>query len=137
MIFVSHDREFVNKVVDRLIIFKNLELCEFEGNLENLKKCKTSQIKLLRKTKRKTIIRMKMAQIAAKLSKSDEDKENLEREYQQLAGILATYSEGKIKEIVYKLSCSKERNNLLEEFVGATSGRLFVADFVVAPIVSI
>lgn len=105
VLFVSHDRAFVNAVADRLLIFKNRAVEEFEGNLEEYEavfekrkeKKGSSKGKTGSKKDRKDgeepgalsetdrmILQMRITEVVARLSRGDQDREALEAEYQQM-----------------------------------------------------
>ncbi|HOJ09944.1 MAG TPA: ABC-F type ribosomal protection protein [Clostridiales bacterium] len=87
VVFVSHDSVFVNAVADRLLIFGNKSITEFEGTLHDY---------MLKRQKPKTAIdsgterialQMRIAEIVTRLCRrdmEDGDKEALEEEYSQL-----------------------------------------------------
>jgi len=74
VLFVSHD--------------KNHTITEFEGNLDDYRQKMNETSKKVKDETEKIIIRMKMAEIAAKLSVPGTDKEALEEEYRRLAALL-------------------------------------------------
>jgi len=88
VLFVSHDSAFVNAVADRLLVIENHTITEFEGNLDDYRQKMNETSKKVKDETEKIIIRMKMAEIAAKLSVPGTDKEALEEEYRRLAALL-------------------------------------------------
>jgi macrolide transport system ATP-binding/permease protein len=84
VLFVSHDSAFVNSVADKLLVIENRTINTFEGNLEDYKlNRQKTQFKVKSETE-EIILKMKIAQIVAKLSDPKADKEALELEYQRL-----------------------------------------------------
>ena len=86
VLFVSHDKTFVNSVAQRLLILKELAVTEFDGKLEDymlsLKKSKSeSKFEIER-----VALQMRITEIISLLSfsKSDKEKAALEAEYRQL-----------------------------------------------------
>jgi len=84
VLFVSHDSEFVNSVADRLIVFENRKITTFEGTLEDYKRSRQKTQKKVISGTEKIMLEMKIAEVVAKLSNPNEDKECLEAEYQCL-----------------------------------------------------
>lgn len=84
VLFVSHDSAFVNSVASRLLVLENHNINTFEGNLEDYKlNRQKTQVKVKSETE-EIMLKMKIAQIVAKLSDPKADKEALELEYQRL-----------------------------------------------------
>ena len=87
VIFVSHDRDLVNNVSDRLIVFKDKSLLTFEGSLDDyeLKSDKSASPSDL--ALEISILEMRLLEISAKLSGKKELKADviaiLESEYAQ------------------------------------------------------
>jgi macrolide transport system ATP-binding/permease protein len=84
VLFVSHDNLFVNAVADRLFVFENQTVNEFEGSLKEYNEAKERSRKEVNNETEKIILQMRIAETVAKLSRSDADKEALEAEYAQL-----------------------------------------------------
>lgn len=84
VVFVSHDAAFVNAVADRLLIFENKALTEFEGTLreymQSLQKPKTA----VEKETERIALQMKITELVARLSRPGADREALEAEYRRL-----------------------------------------------------
>jgi macrolide transport system ATP-binding/permease protein len=85
VLFVSHDKAFVNGITDRLLLIKNERIIEFEGNLEayeekfnNTKRCEESN-----KTQ-KMLLQMRIADVTSKISQGGKDIDKLEEEYREL-----------------------------------------------------
>jgi len=83
VLFVSHDREFVNKVAQRLLIIENHSIVEFEGTLQGYMDSRQNPKQTVDETER-IALRMRITEIISKLSRPDADKEALEAEYQRL-----------------------------------------------------
>jgi macrolide transport system ATP-binding/permease protein len=84
VVFVSHDREFVSKVADRMLTFEKGTVREIEGNLEDY-------MHERQKTKAKgtdeidrVVMELRITEILSKLSMPGADREALEAEYQRL-----------------------------------------------------
>lgn len=84
VLFVSHDRAFVNKVADRLLLIENQSISEFDGNLDKLEKYKKQQIQKDINDPEQIALQMRMTEIIAKLSRQDANKDELEAEYGRL-----------------------------------------------------
>jgi macrolide transport system ATP-binding/permease protein len=84
VLFVSHDRAFVNKVADRLLLIENQSIFEFDGNLDKLEKYKKQQIQKDINDPEQIALQMRMTEIIAKLSRQDANKDELEAEYGRL-----------------------------------------------------
>lgn len=88
ILFVSHDSAFVNAVADHLLVFENHTITEYEGSLEEYRQRTNETPKKAKDETEQILIRMKMAEIASKLSIPGADKEALEEEYRSLASML-------------------------------------------------
>lgn len=84
VLFVSHDRTFVNNVADRLLVLENKIISEFEGTFEDYDKKRQKPQTVVASETERMIIQMRITEVLAKLSKTDVDKEALEVEYQSL-----------------------------------------------------
>jgi macrolide transport system ATP-binding/permease protein len=84
VMFVSHDSAFVNAVADRLLIIENKSITEFDGTLSEFMLSRQKQKSSAKDETERMAVQMRIAEIAAKLSKTDADKEALEEEYQRL-----------------------------------------------------
>jgi macrolide transport system ATP-binding/permease protein len=110
VLFVSHDKAFVNAVADRLLVLKNHSIQDFDGKLEEYEATAPSggfpgngsgiasgtvpgaasgipENRALSDLER-TMLQMRLTQTIAKLSASNGDKEALEEEYRQLVELL-------------------------------------------------
>lgn len=84
VLFVSHDSAFINSMANRMLIIENQSIKEFDGNLQKYRSCcQKTQATVKTKTE-KTVLQMRIAEIVAKLSRPNADKEALEAEYQSL-----------------------------------------------------
>lgn len=84
VLFVSHDRAFVNAVANRLLIFENHKISSFEGNLEGYQKAMDKTNDGAQKELERMALQMRITQVVAALSNPKADKEALETEYQSL-----------------------------------------------------
>ena len=97
LIFVSHDRYFVNKIADSLLIFENNEVKHFDGNYEKYLQSKSEDmentndfsVKAKKEkninndyfiSKEKNRIKNKMKKLETEISKNEEEIQNLEQE---------------------------------------------------------
>lgn len=82
VLFVSHDKAFVDAVADRLLLLENRNIQEFEGDLRafNEKQGKDSDDKKMQKS----LLEMRLTEIISKMSLPNCDKEQLEAEYSNL-----------------------------------------------------
>ncbi|HEY5587301.1 MAG TPA: ABC-F family ATP-binding cassette domain-containing protein [Ruminiclostridium sp.] len=84
VLFVSHDKAFVNAVAQRLLVVKNKKILEFDGNLKAFEaRHNISKIQESSQTQ-KIILQMRMTEVLSKLSQTNSDNEELEAEYQEL-----------------------------------------------------
>ena len=88
VLFVSHDKAFVNAIADRLLIFENHTLKEFEGSLGDYEKSRKNSHYTGEKDVRQMALEMRITEITAMLSRPDADREALEAEYQRLVSRL-------------------------------------------------
>lgn len=90
VLFVSHDKDFVNNVADNLLIIQDKKIISFEGNLstyENSQKEKDNKDNDIEKIS----LQMKITEIISKLSSvKDSEKAALESEYNDLIKKLRT-----------------------------------------------
>ncbi|QXE20999.1 ribosomal protection-like ABC-F family protein [Clostridium sp. 001] len=85
VLFVSHDRAFINSVANRVFILENEKITEFEGNLEQFEKNKKVSKNQENVYIEKSILQMKLTEIVSRMSLKDCDKEALDKEYQCIA----------------------------------------------------
>lgn len=80
VLFVSHDKSFVNKIADRLLILEEKKLTEFEGNQrlyeEKINKDKDSEDNI-----KESILKMRLTEIISKMSLPNCQRDVLEKEY--------------------------------------------------------
>lgn len=81
VIFVSHDREFINSVATKLLIIENKKINMFEGRLSDYKASKVVKNKSKEKDSL-LVIETKISEVLGKLS--IEPSEELEQEFQSL-----------------------------------------------------
>jgi macrolide transport system ATP-binding/permease protein len=86
VLFVSHDRAFVNKVADKVLILGNRKIIEYNGNIKsyeesNLLNRKSSNDDNVVK---ESMLRMRLTEIITKMSLPDCSKEALEKEYSDI-----------------------------------------------------
>lgn len=84
VVFVSHDREFVNSVATRLFVLENHKVTEFEGSLAEFELGRQKKKMEVEKEMESMALKMKIADVVAKLSWTGTDKEALEEEYELL-----------------------------------------------------
>ncbi len=82
VLFVSHDRQFVNQVADRLLLLQNRQLIPYEGNLASY------EAHILQRSQKDdtqiSILKMRLAETVSKMSMPQADKEALEEVYQDI-----------------------------------------------------
>ena len=92
VLFVSHDRAFVNAVADRLLIVKDHGIEEFDGKLAEYEARRNPQRTLSppeqTENMNRTLLQMRLTETVAKLSASKGDREALEEEYRRLVELL-------------------------------------------------
>lgn len=84
VLFVSHDSAFVDAVADRLLVFENQVIKEYEGTLRDYKLNRQKTQNAETKEIEQIALKMRIAETVAKLSRAGADKETLEAEYQSL-----------------------------------------------------
>lgn len=93
LLFVSHDREFVEKVATRQIRIENKRITTFEGTMEeyeNALKQKEAGREAEERQMRITSLEMRLAAIAARMSapKKGDNPEKLNEEYLEIANLI-------------------------------------------------
>lgn len=85
VLFVSHDRAFVDAVADRLLIVENKQITEFTGNWQTWEESRQRVAAIEEKAGKleEAVLRMRLSEIIAKMSLPDAPKELLEAEYQK------------------------------------------------------
>lgn len=85
LLFVSHDRRFINKVANNLLLIRDKKIVHFPGNLEQYEQHLERKQRPLGEEE-KLVLELRLNEIIAKLSLpgKDDDVETLEEEYRQL-----------------------------------------------------
>lgn len=83
VLFVSHDRAFVNELADQLLVFADGRIKMLLGNLDDYAQRETNQAS--NKELEEMILRMRLAEISQRLAQPGEDHAMLEAEYQRIA----------------------------------------------------
>ncbi len=81
VVFVSHDREFVNSVADRLLILEDAKITAFEGKLNDYQKSLKQDAESVASGMEKMALQMKLSEIIARMSGPKAHKDTLEQEY--------------------------------------------------------
>lgn len=86
IVFVSHDRRFVNNIADHIITIKNKNTVCFDGTFEEYNRRKEKPMQADNKAADRMIMQNRMAEILGKLSmpSKNDDVEALDREYHQI-----------------------------------------------------
>jgi macrolide transport system ATP-binding/permease protein len=92
VLFVTHDSAFVNKTADRLFILQNGQINEFIGNMKELEESQQASQEYNHKKTQEDMLRMRLAEIIAKMSLPYCDKETLEAEYYKVLEQLKSIS---------------------------------------------
>lgn len=84
VIFVSHDRRFIENIATRILILSNKEIELFEGTYQQYKQSKQEKHKKTRNTREdeRLVLETKISEVLSRLSM--EPSEELEREFQKL-----------------------------------------------------
>ena len=92
VLFVSHDKAFVNGVADRLLVLRNYSIEDFDGNLEEYEARRNAKNGAASDNvsdgMERTLLQMRLTQTIAKLSLATGDKDALEEEYRRLVELL-------------------------------------------------
>lgn len=98
VLFVSHDKAFVNSVADKLLVLGDCKVKEFDGKLDqyeskeamqkNSKERASGNTAGIPNELEKTMLQMKLTEIISRLSAPNGDKEALEGEYRRLVALL-------------------------------------------------
>ncbi|MFS8542166.1 MAG: ATP-binding cassette domain-containing protein, partial [Tissierellales bacterium] len=100
ILFVSHDRRFIEKVADRIIYIEDNKVNAFNGTLKEyeLKKIESQNESLKEIQERKAILEYRLSEILGKLSmpSKDDDIEALDREYNEILKELKSIRETSI-----------------------------------------
>lgn len=86
VLIVSHDKDFVNSIADNVIIIKNSELIEHEGNYSSYLEGEKEKAKNSNKSNEKLLLQFKLAKLEAEISttKNEVKKQELIKEYEKL-----------------------------------------------------
>ncbi len=86
VLIVSHDKDFVNSIADNVIIIKNSELIEQEGNYSSYLEREKEKAKSSNKSNEKLLLQFKLAKLEAEISttKDEAKKQELIKEYEKL-----------------------------------------------------
>ncbi|MCK9223096.1 MAG: ABC-F type ribosomal protection protein [Limnochordia bacterium] len=84
VLFVSHDRTFVDRVADKLLIFEDQTIKEFEGSIDEYMLGKEKTAYDTDREMERMVRQMRMAELVAKLQEPGADKDALEAEYERL-----------------------------------------------------
>lgn len=84
VLFVSHDKAFVNVVADRLLIIQKQRIIEFDGNLQALEESRQASENKDNIEMQKSVLQMRLTEIISKMSLPNCNKEVLEAEYQSI-----------------------------------------------------
>lgn len=85
VLFVSHDRAFVDAVADRLLILENKQIMEFTGNWQAWEESRQKVAAAEKEASKldEAVLRMRLSEIIAKMSLPGAAKELLEAEYEK------------------------------------------------------
>jgi len=86
VVFVSHDRRFINNIADHIISIENKKTICFDGNYEEYIREKNETLRPNNKSANKMLLQHRMAEILGKLSMPSkyDDINALDAEYQQI-----------------------------------------------------
>lgn len=84
VVFVSHDKTFINGVAQRLLVVKDSQILTFEGSLEAYEYKYNTTKKQENIETQKMILQMRITEVLSKLSQTNANNEKLEAEYQEL-----------------------------------------------------
>ncbi|MBZ2174211.1 ABC-F type ribosomal protection protein [Schnuerera sp. xch1] len=88
ILFVSHDRRFIEKVADNIISIEDKKIKTFSGTLKEFesRKRKSKDEDVEQTMEKKAVLEYRMSQVVGKLSmpSKDDDVEALDREYKQI-----------------------------------------------------
>lgn len=92
VLFVSHDKAFVNGVADRLLVLREHSIEDFDGKLEEYEAgrntIKGAPSSSISDDMQRTLLQMRLTETIAKLSSANGSKEALEEEYRRLVKLL-------------------------------------------------
>ncbi len=87
LIFVSHDKSFVDAVANKLLIIEEKNIKSFDGNLSAYEN-RNKKGSTLKDENNKLLLEMKLTRILSAMSMKDADKEALELEYQEIIKLM-------------------------------------------------
>lgn len=87
LVFVSHDRQFVDGLAKRLLVVKDEKVLSFSGTLSAYENSlsQPAQIKKTNAAQEKLLLEMRLAELSARISSNPPNREQLEEEWQALA----------------------------------------------------
>lgn len=88
VLFVSHDRSFVDAVADRLLIIENSAVTSFDGKLREYESGRNRTDAVVRNETERLLLKMRMTEVISRLSSSGADRDALEAEYNELVARL-------------------------------------------------
>ena len=97
ILFVSHDRRFIDKIADNIIYIENHRIKTFNGRLKELENRKNRPVDMDEKklAEEKAILQYRLSEILGKLSMADKDEdiEALDKEYKKILEKLKAINE--------------------------------------------
>lgn len=88
VLFVSHDRAFINAVANRLLILKNNTISDFGGNLQEFEEKRKLDSQDNHNSLQKSVLQMRLTEITAKMSLANTDRDALEAEFKSIVEII-------------------------------------------------
>lgn len=83
LVFVSHDKRFINAIATELLMLKGKKLIPFEGTYDAYEKSQKRSTKADNSSVLLTAAQMRMTSIMARFSDARENREKLEQEYEE------------------------------------------------------
>jgi macrolide transport system ATP-binding/permease protein len=92
IVFASHDRHFINKLANNLIIIKHGKLCLFQGNYDQYLSYQNEQERSAVKED-KVILEYRLSEVLSRLSVTKEkaEVERLDKEYRELLAMVKLF----------------------------------------------
>jgi macrolide transport system ATP-binding/permease protein len=84
VVFVSHDRKFINSIADRMMLLKDGKITEFGGNLREFERHQKLKKDSEGHRVEKSVLQMKLTEIISRMLLPGSDKEMLEVEYKDV-----------------------------------------------------
>lgn len=81
ILFVSHDKAFIDKVANRLLIIESKKTTEYPGTLYEYQEWQRTENKINQHNLEKEILKMRLTEIISKIALPHSNKEVLEEEY--------------------------------------------------------